>query len=53
MRASPTQTVRIISGAAQQSQNQKAHKTAATVLSWPAGTWIVGAAGLVLIGVGL
>jgi hypothetical protein len=23
------------------------------VLSWPAGTWIVGAAGLVLIGVGL
>jgi Domain of Unknown Function (DUF1206) len=46
-------TVKIISGAAQQSQNQKAHKTTATVLSWPAGTWIVGAAGLALIGVGL
>jgi len=46
-------TAKIISGAAQQSQNQKAHKTTATVLSWPAGKWIVGAAGLVLIGVGL
>jgi hypothetical protein len=46
-------TIKIISGAAEQSQNQKAHKTTATVLSWPAGKWIVGAAGLVLIGVGL
>jgi hypothetical protein len=46
-------TSKIISGSAEQSQNQKAHKTAATVLSWPAGKWIVGAAGLVLIGVGL
>jgi hypothetical protein len=46
-------TVKIISGAAEQSQNQKAQKTTATVLSWPAGKWIVGAAGLVLFGVGL
>ena len=46
-------TVKIISGAAQQSQNQKAHKTTATVLSWRAGKCIVGAAGLALIGVGL
>lgn len=46
-------TIKIISGSGEQSQNQKAHKTAATVLSWPAGKWIVGAAGLVLIGVGL
>ena len=46
-------TVKIISGAAEQSQNQKAQETTATVLSWPAGKWIVGAAGLVLIGVGL
>ena len=46
-------TVKIISGAVEQSQNQKAQKTTATVLSWPAGRWIVGAAGLVLIGVGL
>jgi len=36
-----------------QSQNEKAHKTTAVVLSWPAGTWIVGIAGAVLIGVGL
>jgi hypothetical protein len=46
-------TVKIISGAAQQSQNQNAHKTTATVLSWPAGKWMVGGAGLALIGVGL
>jgi hypothetical protein len=35
------------------SQNQKAHKTAATVLSWPAGTWIVGFAGAAIVGAGL
>lgn len=29
------------------------HKTTAGVLGWPAGTWIVGAAGIVLIGVAL
>jgi uncharacterized protein DUF1206 len=46
-------TVKIISGAAQQSQNKKAQETTATVLSWPAGKWIVGAVGLVVIGVGL
>jgi hypothetical protein len=46
-------TIKIIAGTAEQSQNQKAHKTTATILSWPAGKWIVGAAGLVLIGVGL
>ena len=46
-------TAKIISGAAQQSQSKRAHKATATVLSWPAGQWIVGAAGLVLIGAGL
>ena len=35
------------------SQNEKAHKTAAAVLSWPGGTWIVGAAGTVIVGAGL
>ena len=29
------------------------HKTAAGVFSWPAGTWLVGAAGAVLVGVGV
>jgi Domain of Unknown Function (DUF1206) len=29
------------------------HRTTAGVFGWPAGTWIVGAAGLILIGVGL
>ena len=36
-----------------QSQTGKAHKTTAMVLSWPAGTWLVGLAGAVIVGVGL
>ena len=36
-----------------QSQNGKAHKTTAVVLSWPGGTWIVGIAGAILVGIGL
>ena len=35
------------------SQNGKAHKTTAVALSWPAGTWLVGLGGVILIGVGL
>jgi len=35
------------------SQNAKAHHTTGLVLSWPAGTWLVGMGGAVLIGVGL
>src|SRR5205085_1826139 len=36
-----------------QAQTGKAHKTTAVVLSWPAGTWLVGIAGAVVVGVGL
>jgi hypothetical protein len=36
-----------------QSQNERAHKTSAVVLSWPGGTWILGIAGAAIIGVGL
>jgi hypothetical protein len=36
-----------------QSQNEKAHKAAAEVLSWPAGTWLVGIGGACIIGAGL
>jgi Domain of Unknown Function (DUF1206) len=36
-----------------ESQTGKAHKTTATVLLWPAGTWLVGIAGAVVVGVGL
>jgi hypothetical protein len=44
--------VKILAGAgSQQSQNAKAHHSTAVVLRWPAGRWIVGAVGLVLIGV--
>jgi hypothetical protein len=35
------------------SQNERARETASTLFSWPAGTWLVGAAGAVVIGVGL
>ena len=47
-------SARILAGAGGgQSQNQKAHKTTAVVLSWPGGQWLVGAGALVLIAVGL
>jgi Domain of Unknown Function (DUF1206) len=46
--------IRIVAGSGgQQSQDQKAHHSTAVVLSWPAGTWLVGAAGVVLIGAAL
>jgi Domain of Unknown Function (DUF1206) len=45
--------VKIVTGAGNQSQNERAHKSAAVMLSWPAGTWIVGAAGLLIVGAGL
>jgi hypothetical protein len=45
--------VKILAGAGGgQSQNGKAHKTTAVILSWPGGTWLVGIAGAVFIGVG-
>ena len=36
-----------------QSQNEKAHKTTATVLDWPGGRWLVGIAGAAIVGAGL
>jgi Domain of Unknown Function (DUF1206) len=44
-------TVRLVAGANAQSQNAKAHHSTAKALAWPAGTWIVGAAGVVLLAV--
>jgi hypothetical protein len=45
---------RILAGAGGgQSQDSKAHKTTATLFSWPAGTYVVGSAGAVIVGVGL
>jgi hypothetical protein len=47
-------TIKILaSSGGQQSQNAKAHHTAATLLSWPGGRWLVGAAGLCVIAAGL
>jgi Domain of Unknown Function (DUF1206) len=47
-------TVKILFGSGGgQSQTGKAHKTTAVVLSWPAGTWLVGIAGALIVGVGL
>jgi uncharacterized membrane protein YidH (DUF202 family) len=46
-------TVRIIGSGQSSSQNERAHKSAATVLGWPGGRLIVGAVGLAVIGVGI
>jgi hypothetical protein len=47
-------TVKVLFGSGgSESQTGKAHKTTAVVLSWPAGTWLVGIAGAVIVGVGL
>jgi hypothetical protein len=47
-------TIRLLTESGQQqSQNQKAHHSTAMVLSWPGGRWIVGIAGLAIIGAGL
>jgi len=40
----------LVGSGGQQSQNQKAHKTTAAVLDWPAGRWIVGIVGLCIVG---
>ena len=45
-------TLKLLAGAGHESQNEKAHKSTAMVLGWPAGRYLVGAAGLVVIGVG-
>jgi Domain of Unknown Function (DUF1206) len=47
-------TVKILVGSGQQqSQNQKAHHTAGMVMGWPGGRWIIGIAGIVIIGAAL
>jgi hypothetical protein len=47
-------TIKILTGAGGgQSQNERAHKTTAEVLSWPAGTWIVAIIGATIVAVGL
>jgi len=47
-------SVKILVGShVQESQNEQARQRTAEALSWPAGRWIVAAAGLVIIGVGL
>lgn len=47
-------TIEILTGSGgQQSQNERAQKTSAAVLDWPGGRWIVGGAGLCIVGAGL
>ena len=47
-------TLRILSGSGGgQSQDTKAHHSTAMVLGWPGGRYIVGAAGLAVVGVGV
>ena len=47
-------TIKILLGSGgNHSQDAKAHKATAVVLSWPGGTWLVGIAGAAIIGAGL
>jgi uncharacterized protein DUF1206 len=47
-------TIKILaSSGGGQSQSAKAHKATAEILSWPAGTWMVGIAGACIVGAGL
>jgi len=45
--------IKLLTGGHQESQNEKAHKATAEALSWPAGRWIVGAAGVAVAVAGL
>jgi fumarate reductase subunit D len=45
--------VEILLGSSSTGGSESAHKTTAGVFGWPAGTWLVGIAGAVLIGIGL
>jgi Domain of Unknown Function (DUF1206) len=45
--------VKILLGSSSNGGSGNAHKTTAGVFGWPAGTWLVGIAGAVLIGIGL
>jgi hypothetical protein len=45
--------IKLLNGAHEESQSEKAHKATAQALSWPAGKWIVAAAGVAIVGVGL
>jgi len=40
-------------GAGSDSQSERAHKATAEILSWPAGTWLVGLGGFCIFGAGL
>jgi hypothetical protein len=45
--------IKILVGSGSGSQNQRAHHTAATILGWPGGTWIVGILGAAIVVAGL
>ena len=45
--------VEILLGSGSGGGSENAHKTTAGVFGWPGGTWLVGIAGVVLIGVGI
>jgi hypothetical protein len=45
--------LKLLFGQRGQSQNERAHESAATVLGWPAGRWLVLAAGIAVVGAGV
>jgi hypothetical protein len=46
-------TAKLLTGADEKPQNQKARETTAGVFDWPAGRWLVGLAGLAILGAGV
>jgi hypothetical protein len=46
-------TLRILTGADEKSENEQARDRTAAVFDWPAGRWLVGVAGLAIVGLGL
>ena len=46
-------TMKLLMGARSETQNREARETTASVLAWPAGRWLVAAAGVAIIGAGL
>jgi hypothetical protein len=45
--------IKVLVASESESQSERAHKTTALLLSWPAGTWLVGILGALIVGIGL
>lgn len=46
-------TIRLLAGAGEEPQNERARETTAAIFDWPAGRWLVALAGLAILGFGV